>query len=71
MGIFKMTRHIYRNPYVEKELSEIKHSLDNLRKHNQDHFALATLDEIELASSCLAEAIKITQLTPKYVEEIN
>jgi hypothetical protein len=64
-------RHIYRNSHVEKELEDIKRQLDALRKHNQDHFTLAALVEMELASERLSKAIEIIQLSPKFVEEIN
>jgi len=65
-----MTRHIYRSAYCEKELSSILHQLDNLRKHDYNHFTLEALCEMELASARLEEAIKITQCLPHHVEEI-
>ena len=65
-----MTRHIYRSAHCEKELSDILHQLDNLRKHDREHFTLGALVEMELASACLVDAIETTQLSPKHVEEI-
>lgn len=64
------TRHIYRNPSVEKELEDIKRQLDALRKHNRDHFRMGALVSMEHASDWMARAISETHLSPKHVEEL-
>jgi len=66
-----MTRKIYRDPIAEKELTEILMNLKQLRKHQYDHFKLYALIEMEHAIEHLVGAIKETQLSQKYVEEID
>jgi len=66
-----MTRKIYRDPVVEKELEEILMNLKQLRKHQYQHFRLGVLVELEHATNCLQRALEETQLSPKYVEELS
>ena len=68
-GCVTMTRHIYRDPVVEKELEAVMMNLKQIRKHQYDHFTLHALIEMQLACDCLERAIMETQLSPKHSEE--
>jgi glucosamine 6-phosphate synthetase-like amidotransferase/phosphosugar isomerase protein len=65
-----MTRKIYRDPTVERELEEIIMNLKQLRKHQYHHFRLGALVELQHATECIGRALNETQLSPKYVEEV-
>jgi len=65
-----MTRIIHKSKRCQRDLENVIHDLDNLRKHNYEHFARSELVQMEQASVLLHQAYSAGSLRPPVVEEL-